>query len=69
MVPACDLLHQGLRDELLAKEKREDLALEELGQEAVLKGSDMMKLALGVFASFGHQEVGMGMETKSFTRP
>jgi hypothetical protein len=34
---------------------------EELGQQAVLKLSQMMKLAFGVFPSFGHQEVGMGM--------
>jgi hypothetical protein len=61
VAPACDLLHQCFRDELLAKEQGEDFALEELGQEAVLEGSDMMKLALGVLASCGHQEVGMGM--------
>jgi len=29
MAPACDLLHQGLRDELFPKEKSEDFALEE----------------------------------------
>ena len=69
MAPACDLLHQGFRDELLAEEKGEDFALEELGQEAVLKGSDMMKLAFGVLPSFGHQEVGMGMEINFLSRP
>ena len=60
--PGCDLLHQDLRDELLAKEKSEDLALEELGQKAVSKLREMMESPLRVFASLGHQEVGMGME-------
>ena len=62
MAPACYLLHQGLRDELFPKEQGEDFALEELGQQAVLELSDMMKRPLKVLASLGNQEVGMGME-------
>jgi hypothetical protein len=64
MAPACDLLHQGLRDELFPKEQGEDFALEELGQQAVLELSEMMKRPLKVLASFGHQEVDMGVEIK-----
>jgi hypothetical protein len=66
VAPAFNLLYQGLRDELLAKEKSEDLALEELGQEAVLKLSEMMESPFRVFPSFGHQEVGMGMTCEAF---
>ncbi len=62
VAPAGDFLHQGLRDELMAEEKSEDFAGEELGQQAFLKLSQMRKLAFGVFPSFGHQEVGMGVE-------
>jgi len=61
VAPGCDLLRQGLRDELLAKEKSEDLALEELGQEAVSKLSEMMESPLRVFASLGHQEMEVRM--------
>jgi len=57
MAPACDLLHQGLRDELFPKEQGEDFALEELGHQAVLELSEMMKRPLKVLASLGHQEV------------
>jgi hypothetical protein len=45
VAPAHELLHQGLRDELLAKEESEDLALEELSQEAVLEGSQSQSLS------------------------
>jgi hypothetical protein len=62
MAPACDLLHQGLRDELFPKEQGEDFALEELGHQAVLELSEMMKRPLKVLASLGHQEVDMGVE-------
>jgi len=55
--PAHDLLHQNLRDELLAEERSENRALEELGQEAVLKLSEVMEHLLRVFASLSHQEV------------
>jgi len=37
-----------------AEEKSEDFALEQLGQEAVQQGSDMMNHQLRVFSSFGH---------------
>jgi hypothetical protein len=62
VAPGCDLLHQGLRDELLAKEESEDLALKEVGQEAVLEGSEVMKPPLRVLASLGRQEVAMGVK-------
>jgi hypothetical protein len=39
VAPACDLLHQDLRDELFPKEKSELFALEEVGQEGVLAGN------------------------------
>jgi len=61
VAPAHDLLHHGLRDELLPKEKSEDFALEELGQQAVLELSEMMmKRSLKVLAALGRQEVDMG---------
>jgi hypothetical protein len=60
VAPAHDLLHHGLRDELLPKEKSEDFALEELGQQAVLELSEMMKRPLKVLAALGRQEVDMG---------
>jgi hypothetical protein len=47
---------------LLPEEQGKDFALEELGQEAVLEGSEMMKRPLIVFASFRHQEVDIRME-------
>ena len=50
--------HPG--DELLPKEKSEDFALEELGQQAVLELSEMMKRPLKVLAALGRQEVDMG---------
>ena len=57
MAPACDFLHQGLRDELLPKKKREDLPGEHLSQAAVGKSGKVMEAALSILASLGHQEV------------
>jgi hypothetical protein len=62
VAPACDFLHQRLRDELFLEEKREDLAGEHLSQQAVGKSGDMMEAALSILASLAHQEVGMGIE-------
>ena len=54
MAPACDLLHHGLRDKLFPREQGEDFALEEIGHQAVLEGSRMMKRPLKVLASLSH---------------
>ena len=40
MAPACDLFHQGLRDELFPKEQGEDFALEELGHQVSWKEAE-----------------------------
>ena len=63
MAPACDLLHQGLRDELFPNEQGEDFALEELGHQAVLELSDMMKRPLKFLASLGNQTVEVRVKT------
>jgi len=47
-------IYQGLRDELFPKEKREELAGEESGQEAVLEGSEVMRPPFRVLASLSH---------------
>jgi hypothetical protein len=57
VAPACDLLHQDLRDELFPKEKSELFALEEVGQEGVLEGGHMMEPSLRAFASLSHQKM------------
>jgi hypothetical protein len=61
MVPACDHLHDLRADELFPKEKSEDLALIELGQQTVLQLSDTMKRALAIFTSLCLQAVDVRM--------
>jgi len=46
----------------LPKEKREDFSLEELGQEAVLEGSEMMKPPLRIFTALCYQAVEVRMK-------
>jgi len=49
----------GPPQSFLLEEKSEDFALEELGQEAILELSEMMKPPLKVFTSLCYQEVDM----------
>jgi len=50
------------RNPVCLKEQGEDFALEELGQQAVMELSEMMRRPLKVFASLGYQEADMRVE-------
>jgi hypothetical protein len=60
-----DIRAQGVdlkQNPVCLKEQGEDFALEELGQQAVMELSEMMRRPLKVFASLGYQEVDMRVE-------
>jgi len=63
--PACNLLHQSLRDELLPKEKSEDLPGEKLSNQAAIKTLDIMEAAILVLSPFCHQEVDIEAVTRT----
>jgi len=62
MAPVEDLLHQRKADELFPQEHGEDLMGEDFLDDLVMETTDMVKSTIQGCASFGHQDVDMGME-------
>ena len=62
VAPAEDLLHQRKPDELFPQQQGEDLAGEDLLDNLVMETTDSVKSTIRGCASFGNQDMDMGME-------
>ena len=62
VAPVEDLLNQRKADELFPQQQGEDLMGEDLLDEPVMEAGDMVKSTIRGCASFGNQDMDIGME-------
>ncbi len=67
VAPAEDLLDQGKADELFPEQQREDLMGEDFLDDLVMETRDTVKSTIRGCASFGNQDMDMGMEVDAVT--
>ncbi len=68
MAPAEDLLYEGQPDKLFPEKQGEDLMSEDFLDKLIMETTDMVKSTIRGCASFGNQDMDMGMEVDAITK-